>query len=306
MTHLEQRIKEKGWELLHKKIIDGAHAGRIFRIDVLDEENKRGTYIYKEFAAERNNEVGIYGALSNHITPFSKLIEVWDSSPQAILMCDLGSSLKITFDQLSIKDKRSLIVEILQRLSDLHTTNLNLPDSELITHRITSEWRNWCIEETEKLCAHHKWAEPEWVQTLEDTYKQLDLYNFEVRSPLVLTHGDPHLENIFRSKDQIWLIDWEWAAYGSPLRDITILLQDIYNPDLIQFVFESYRDILEAKKYFIEKEDYKKDFEFLYVDHTTMMLAWEIEKYFQGYTSEDEIKKITEFKIGEIRRIMMK
>jgi hypothetical protein len=34
-----------------------------------------------------------------------------------------------------------------------------------------------------------------------------------------------------------------------------------------------------------------------------MMLAWEIEKYFQQYTSEEEIKEIIEFKFGEIQRV---
>lgn len=239
MTHLERRISEKRWNLLGKEIISGAHAGNIYRIDVIDEEEQKGTYIYKEFAAERNNEVGIYEKLTNHIGPFSKLVKVWNSSPQAILMCDLESPLKKTFNQLSLKDKRNLITDILHRLSGLHSSNLDLEVNELPTHQITSEWLDWCLDEMNKLCTHHQWANPKWSQAIDYSYDQLALTTYEVRSPLVLTHGDPHLENVFDYEEQIWFIDWEWAACGSPLRDITILLQDIYDPKLIQFVYDS-------------------------------------------------------------------
>ena len=94
MNHLEQRISEKRWKLLDKERIHGAHAGHIFRIDVLDDENQKGSYIYKEFAHERNNEINVYERLSKPIKQFSKLVQVWDSYPQAILMCDLRVTVK--------------------------------------------------------------------------------------------------------------------------------------------------------------------------------------------------------------------
>ncbi|MCA0174669.1 hypothetical protein, partial [Bacillus sp. RAR_GA_16] len=71
MTHLEERMREKRWKLLSKEIIHGAHAGSIFRVDVLDDKNQRGSYIYKQFAADRNNEIDIYEKLKNPIMQFS-------------------------------------------------------------------------------------------------------------------------------------------------------------------------------------------------------------------------------------------
>jgi hypothetical protein len=47
LTHLEERMIEKRWKLLSKEVIHGAHAGSIFRVDVLDDKNQRGSYIYK-------------------------------------------------------------------------------------------------------------------------------------------------------------------------------------------------------------------------------------------------------------------
>jgi hypothetical protein len=45
------------------------------------------------------------------------------------------------------------------------------------------------------------------------------------------------------------------------------------------------------------------DLSYLYIDHLTMMLAWEVEKHFQGYLSEKRIREVIEWKIGEIERI---
>jgi thiamine kinase-like enzyme len=302
LTHLEERMIEKRWKLLSKEVIHGAHAGSIVRADVLDDKNQRGSYIYKQFAADRNSEIDIYEKLINLIKQFCKLVQVWNKPPQAILMHDLMSPLKDKYDSLFLTDRKKVITGILQRLSDLHSTSSNLTP-ELPIHQISSEWRSWCLDEMKKLCDRHHWAKYEWIQTINDVYDQLSLSNFEARSPLVLTHGDPHLENIFHYEEQIWFIDWEWAAIGSPLRDISILLQDIYDIELIHFVIKAYWKLLKEKQFNIIEEDYMKDFNYLYIDHTTMMLAWEKHKYFQGFTNENSIKKITEFKVGEIKRI---
>ncbi|WP_214484816.1 aminoglycoside phosphotransferase family protein [Bacillus sp. SM2101] len=303
MTYLEQRITKKRWKILNQEKIEGIYAGNIYRIEVLGGEDRKKNYIYKEFAHDRNNEVHIYEKLENLIKPFSKLVEIWSSYPQAILMYDLESPLKVVFENLSLNNKKDFIEQILQRLLALHTLKLDVARNELPIHQMNYEWRNWCIDEINKLIIQHQWAKLDWVETIKYAYEQLEINNYQVKSPLVLTHGDTHLENIFYYEDQISFIDWEWAALGSPLRDITILLQDIYEPELIQFIFDSYRTLLNEKKINIIEKDYREDFNLLYVDHTTMMLAWEIEKYFQGYISEKKIQFIINFTIGEIKRI---
>ena len=158
MNHLEQRISEKRWKLLDKERIHGAHAGHIFRIDVLDDENQKGSYIYKEFAHERNNEINVYERLSKPIKQFSKLVQVWDSYPQAILMCDLKLPLKDSFHLFSLTDKQNVILTILQRLADLHTVILDKSAYGIKAHHISSEWRTWCLDEMDKLRAQHKWV----------------------------------------------------------------------------------------------------------------------------------------------------
>ncbi|WJV31673.1 phosphotransferase [Rossellomorea sp. AcN35-11] len=184
----------------------------------------------------------------------------------------------------------------------LHSSSFSEITNALPTHQITSEWHEWCCDQMHRLCEHKNWAKTEWSKIIDNAYEQLDLKNYSQQCPRVITHGDPHLENIFLENEQIWLIDWEWAALGSPLRDITIMCQDIYDTRLIRFVIESYQEVLSNHNLTIPIEDYQRDFTYFYIDHTTMMLAWEIEKYFQQYTSEEKIKEIIEFKIGEIKR----
>lgn len=303
MEHLEQRLSEMSMKLLHMEIINGTHAGSIFRIDVQGKDNQRFSYIYKEFATDRNNEVDIYMKLKDHMKSFSKVVKVWNDSPQAILMCDLKSPVKKDFEILPIENKRERIERILGRLSVLHCLDRSQITSELPIHQITSEWYEWCLAQLHQLCSRNQWANSDWIETINDSYEQLNVANYKPKSPLVITHGDPHLDNIFYHNEQVWFIDWEWAAIGSPLRDVTILLQDIYDSELIQFVRDSYSEILSSNKLNINNEDYRHDFNYMYIDHTAMMLAWEIEKYFQGYTSDESIQKIIAFKIGEIKRI---
>ncbi|WP_335871853.1 phosphotransferase family protein [Bacillus sp. 2205SS5-2] len=303
MSHIEQIVFERNLKLLNREVINGAHAGRIERIKVLDEENQTSSYIYKEFATDRNNEIDIYSILSDYIKPFSKLVKVWDSSPEAILMSDLRSPIKKDFELLSKKNKRKLMDCILHRLAELHSVNYSQMTNELPSHQITSEWYEWCLEQINRLFSQNHWTNLDWIKTIEDSYVQLDITNYQQRSPSVITHGDPHFENIFLHDEEIWFIDWEWAATGSPLRDITILLQDLYDSELVQYVSESYRKILKNYNLHINSVDYRRDLHYMYIDHSTMMLAWEIEKFFQGYTSEEKIKNIINFKIREIRRI---
>ncbi|WP_409250724.1 phosphotransferase family protein [Bacillus sp. SCS-153A] len=304
MTHLEQRLRERNLRLVNKTLISGAHAGNVYRIEALHLDGHRSSFIYKEFAEDRSNEVDIYRVLENYIKPFSKKEALWDSQPQAILMEDLGNPLKQEFGLSPFQRKIELIKKILERLAELHSNNFNEITNGIPTHQLTLEWYEWCLSQLKRLHLEINWAESGWMEIINDAYHQLGLSEYNPRIPLTLTHGDPHLENIFLKDEEIWLVDWEWAALGSPLRDITILCQDCYNSNLIQYIYDSYKVLIEKRGVNVPDEDYKSDFFYLYIDHTTMMLAWEIEKFFQGFATEERIRQIVSFKIGEVRRVI--
>ncbi|QHT46364.1 phosphotransferase [Bacillus sp. SB49] len=291
------------WVPLHIECITGAHAGDIFRFEIINQNEEKKKFIYKEFAEGRNNEIEVYKKLENHLQPLTKLVKWYESNPQAILMVDLGRPLKDDFMELPLHSKKKSIVSILQRLSYLYSLKVDQTALTLDTHSITYEWSDWAIEQLKLLNARHEWAS-DWSKFIEYAYQKLKLGDYKVRGPLTLTHGDPHLENVFSYDNEVWFIDWEWAAIGSPLRDITILLQDVYEEELVQYTYRAYKELLDSKKILISNDAYRRDFHHLYIDHTTMMLAWEIDKYFQGYTSEARIKEIVEFKMKEIKRVV--
>ncbi|MEC3883039.1 phosphotransferase [Halobacillus sp. HZG1] len=303
MKILKQRLEEMKWVPIHIENITGAHAGDISRFEIINQNDEKEKYIYKEFAEGRNNEIEVYKKLENYLQPFTKLVKWWESNPQAILMVDLGSPLKDDFMELPLHSKKKSIVSILQRLSYLHSLKIDQTALTLDTHSITYEWSEWAIKQLKLLKARHGWAS-DWSKLIDYAYQKLKIGEYKVKGPLTLTHGDPHLENVFGYDNEIWFIDWEWVAIGSPLRDITILLQDVYDEELVQYTYRAYKELLDSKKISISNDAYRRDFHHLYVDHTTMMLAWEIDKYFQGYTSEARIKEIVEFKMKEINRVV--
>ncbi|MCA1054081.1 aminoglycoside phosphotransferase family protein [Rossellomorea aquimaris] len=303
MTNLKHRLHEKNMTLLKKEIITGAHAGQICRITVLDENGREQRLIYKEFASSRNNEIFIFSKLHPILYPLSKVVDIWDTAPEAILMSDLKAPVKKDFNLLDNQAKKDLLSNILERLAALHTDDHNGSISDLPTHEMSSEWLEWCLDQLDRLCSEHQWADTSWAKTITNAYRKLNIEHYKTRCPHVITHGDPHLENIFYQNGQIWFIDWEWAASGSPLRDITILCQDLYDRDLIQFVRDSYRTIAKKHALSFSDKDYNQDFTYLYIDHTSMMLAWEIEKFLQGHTNEENIKKMIRFKVAEIERV---
>jgi hypothetical protein len=197
LTQLEERLAERNLKVLNKEVINGAHAGKIYRIETLDEENQKGSLIYKEFETDRNNELDIYSKFSHLIKQFNKVVTVWESPPKAILMYDLKSPLKKDFELLPNLDKRNLMESILERLAVLHSFSINENTNGLPTHQITSEWQEWCVDQLNRLGTQNHWVKTDWIKIIDNAYEQLNLKNFKQQCPLVITHGDPHLENIF-------------------------------------------------------------------------------------------------------------
>ncbi|MFD1738675.1 phosphotransferase [Bacillus salitolerans] len=174
--------------------------------------------VYKEFETDRNNELNLYSKYSQIIKQFNKVVTVWDSSPKAILMYDLKLQLKKDFGLLSDLDKRNLIKSMLDRLAVLHSLSISENANGLPTHKITSEWHGWCVDQMNSLGAQNPWAKTKWIRIINNAYEQLDIKNFKQHCPRVITHGDPHLVNKFLNDGQIGLIDWEWSAMGFTIK----------------------------------------------------------------------------------------
>ncbi|MEI2665405.1 phosphotransferase family protein [Rossellomorea sp. LJF3] len=302
MNDLESRLSKMNLEILSMEEIGGAHAGNIYKVEALSENvNTREHYIYKEFAEGRDQEVEIHKNIEEIMTSFSRVVNVWETSPKAMLMWDLGYPVKSGFEALPIAEKKILISDILKVLASLH--GMDTAQDKLPVHQLNTKWKDWCLDQLGKLSSRKSWSSPEWEITIQEVYERLDIPHYQTKCPSVITHGDPHLENVFYKDNEIWLIDWEWAAIGSPLRDVTIFMQDIYDDDLISYVPEYYLQCMRDRGIPLDNDDFRSDLSYLYIDHLTMMLAWEVEKYFQGHLTEKRIRGIIEWKIGEIERV---
>lgn len=304
MEQLENRIKHFGWRIKEVETLEGLHAGRIVKVRVLDKEERPKKLIYKEFADNRNNEIVIYNKLFPYIKYLTPIIQVWTTEPEAILMTDLNDPLKKSFDELPLAAKEEVLKQILHELIELHKIPAsNFLNSNVPIHTPSTEWYEWCIGQFEKLTGLNlAWYKSDWVETVRHSFQTCEMDAYEIKGPMVLTHGDPHLDNIFRKKDgTISFIDWEWAALGSPLRDSSILLQDIYDSGLVNFVKDHQYMLLYENGFYQDERIYKEDFHHLYIEHSYMMLAWEIEKFLEGYISEENLKNIIKFKIAQIQ-----
>ncbi|WJP97535.1 phosphotransferase family protein [Macrococcus bovicus] len=122
------------------------------------------------------------------------------------------------------------------------------------------------------------------MATIDPYYHALRVRNYHQKLPLVLTHGDLHRGNIFDCTD-IQLIDWERAALSSPVRDITMLLQDYATAEEIRSYRETFFQLLPFE---INHADYRQEFNIFLLVNTVKMLVWELSKYQQGMQQQDE------------------
>jgi hypothetical protein len=251
MTFLESRVKQLDWTLLERSKITGLHSGNISRITIMDKQKNSRKLIYKELAVERKNELNIYKKLLAHLNSLMPDILIIDSQPEAMFIQDLGTPIKKSFQSKSTAEKRILLDKIMLSLLSLHSgfDVSTVSYKELPHHEPTSEWFSWAVSQFTKLADRHvSWYQADWLQIVKETEHIITTNSHSPRSHLTLTHGDPHLENIFLQDGTIYFIDWEWAAVAPPGRDITILLQDVYDKDLANYVQQKYFQLLKGKE----------------------------------------------------------
>ncbi|MFB4213379.1 phosphotransferase family protein [Shouchella sp. JSM 1781072] len=302
MNLLEERLASMNFKIIALKEIKGLYAGKVYRIHVLSDSQIKQSFIYKELAQERNNEISIYNSLSPYLKDYFPLIKIWQNTPQAILMNDLGDSVKISWKNLNSSTKVDQLRTIIQSLISIHSINPDIiKNNSIVDHRLTKEWQHECTKNLLKLANQVDWVKEEWFQLIEQAYNQLELFTPSILK--VITHGDPHLENIFYNNGKVKFIDWEWVAMSSPLRDITILLQDIYELNIIDKIILISKELLNKEGLNMTSLQFNTDFYIFYSDHLAMMMSWEIEKFFFDLHTEQEIKNILDFKMIELQRI---
>ena len=179
MNDMESRLSKMNLEILSMKEIGGAHAGNIYKVEALNKnENTREHYIYKEFAEGRDQEVEIHRNIGEIMTSFSRVVNVWETSPKAMLMWDLGDPVKAGFEALPIGAKKILISDILKVLASLH--GMENAQDKLPVYQLNAEWKDWCLNQLGKLSSRKSWASPQWERTIKEGYERLDIPHYQI------------------------------------------------------------------------------------------------------------------------------
>lgn len=282
--------------------LKGNYTGKLYRIHAKDRDAKYINVIYKQFAKHRCNEIEIYQSLYPLLPQFMpRTLQVYRTGDKAMLFEDLGQSIKTQIDVSGELQKENLL-EILAKLADLHTIGQNLrgmllKNNILINYKQVNNWMKWAspmLKELER--QQFPWFSSTWITKFNE---QVELFNARGIAPsgnITLTHGDPHLDNVFIKNKNVYFIDWEWATITSPLRDFTLLIQDIYDQSLVEWSIKKYQGFLKEKGYVITEDEFNNDFAYYYFENTLKMLAWDIEKFLGNFISQKELLKIISFK----------
>lgn len=301
---MTERFGSLGYTVLSCERQIGPYAAEIYRVIACSREGKTESLIYKLFAPGRLQELSVYEKIGSIIAPFLPATHgLFRDPPPAMIQFDAGQSLKNAFLQENKSGKKRLLAAIMDRIAELHITaadsTIKLADDMHLPQLAPNpEWGNWAITALKSWTptASHslQWS----LDSLEERIMRFYALEQNYRSPtLTLTHGDPHLDNLFSCHDQIYLIDWEWAGLSSPLRDVSLILQDVYDPDLYRFATEHYFQSAAALLHSLEKGKIDRDFSIWMLDSTLMMLAWELEKCAAGHTNAQTIGEVVTYKL---------
>ncbi|MED1800670.1 phosphotransferase [Brevibacillus porteri] len=300
MELISQRFRSLGLSILSHFKINGAHAGNIYRVKTEVEGNSENSFIYKEYASDRTNELKVMEMLAPIIGSYTpKIYSTFDRNPPAIIQSDAGIPLKKVMSDYSLMDQVEILNKILETLSEFHINALTLSqkiskESHLVSHAPSKEWGEWAIKNLSQL----KGFDINELMTIEfianKFYSMTTNYKPKVAT---ITHGDPHLDNVFLTGEQIKFIDWEWAGFTSPIRDVSFILQDIYNLDLLRYVVTRYHELISETVLQVSEAEYMRDLAIWGIDTTLMMIGWEIEKFLLGEEIGADILNKVKFKI---------
>lgn len=302
-----RRLTELKYSNVLIEKLTGGFAAEIYKIRANGQQGTLNRLIYKQFDPSRANELKVYGTLYPFIKRFMPTLHaMYRNPPQALLMDDAGSSIKNMLGEDS-EEIQALIHLVLDTLATLHCESVNHIDEWMANGLVEgypfgTEWADWAIQQLNRLERHAwDWYDPSWLEKLPELLQHFyNQYPESIRCKPTLTHGDPHADNIFMLNGRPVFIDWEWTVAASPLRDLTVFLQDLYEPMLIQASADEFYRLLKQKGYPITRESFDNDYRWTCLDNTVMMLAWEIEKFEMGVLTEKELRKMVCFKLQTI------
>ncbi len=277
---------------------------RVYRIGVRTADGVR-TFIYKRITP---HEALWYGQLRAELDAFSLpplALEV-DTKLPFLILPDLGPSLKDRVAAMPEEERVGPLIAAARRLAALHVQGAELggkwrTEGLLNAYPLQSsiEWARQSLEALRKLSLAG-WKVPvnRWQRRADQIYAHLQAWTDQAQ-PWTLVHGDAHLGNLLCTEDgQLTLVDWEYFALAPPQRDITVLLQDVFEPKLGERVVQAWQESLAGAGMPVDRPEFRRMLEASRFDNTLMMLACDIRAFWRGTTGEGALEKTVAAKLG--------
>jgi len=298
--------QRRGWELLRTQ----QKAERVFRLQWRNDRDEVVDTILKCVGLQEivwYSELMLCWGKQYTVIP----VDVGRIPMPYVLLPDLGASLKERLESLDVVDRKEKLKAAVRQIAQMHVDS-RVPVQEWLQQgkiqeysiASSSAWEQTAIAEIWRLADQgwigaRNWANKICMQS-QNVLSQLAAWTNRP-GLLTLIHGDPHLGNWLTTKNgDVRLIDWEYLSMGAPARDLTILLQDVWEPPLQDALFLIWQDILRHGGWPVDSEEFMRTFHAARFDNTLMMLGFELAAFQRGSLTREAMEQIWEIKTGWI------
>lgn len=278
------------YTLTSSDVLRRSSSARVTRVRAVSPTGTLACFVYKRCAPDRDHEIAWLRAMQPYVQDYAahlyRLVET--NEERGLLLQDYGESLAAKQDDPA---HLHILMDAAVWLAGMHIhfaspARRTWPQGTVSTYPV-DDARAWSQASLSALqwCLHHGVAgvSAQDIATLQSRTAQFyGDFAALLCSPITLTHGDPHLDNLVQSGSDFRLIDWEFAAMAPPQRDISILLQDLTQENQRTAVLQAYTKHLFAADWPFDYEEFMRVYNACAFENTLLMLGWDIEKHQNG------------------------
>ena len=207
--------------------------GTLYRLAVENEHGKMDRYVMKHLGEHHDLERVIAPLTARELSPYAVPIV-------GVICSDRGYATLAPDRGPPVREKRPLSVDALTRIVDhLVMMHVTLSDHARMWHRqgilpalTIADTRAW-METGHQACRAALAKESvDWEEEAARIAWFCEQRESLLAGRCTMTHGDAHLGNLFDQGDRLQWIDWAFAAYAPPQRDLAVLVQELEDETL--------------------------------------------------------------------------
>ncbi|KUO95483.1 phosphotransferase [Ferroacidibacillus organovorans] len=275
---LPEFFAERGQRVCAVSQLRQGSFGTLYRLAV---ENGRGVmdhYVMKHLGEYHDLERVIAPLTARELSPFAVPIVgvIHSERGYATLAPDRG---------LPVREKRPLSVDALTRIVDhLVAMHITLSDRAGLWHQqgilptlTVADTRAWMETGYQACRAALRGERVDWEKEAAhiawfcEQRESLQVERF------TMTHGDAHLGNLFDQDGRLEWIDWAFAAYAPPQRDLAVLVQDLAEETLHDMLRERMVTGYARAGWDIDRQAFARAYAAAFFENTWMMIGFDLQ-----------------------------